>query len=240
MVVRTPANPTFWWGNFLLFPAAPRAGDAERWDRLFTAALPAARHRAYGIEMPDGEIGEIGEIGEAAELAALRVAPEVSTVLTASGLREPPAPSGAVCRPLAGDGDWAQALQLRLACDDRDGDSEHTLFLRRKLEEARRLTDRGCGAWFGAFVDRRLVAHLGVVSDRGGLARYQSVETAPDFRRRGFAARLLYEALRYAIDERGADTLVIVADPDYHAIDLYRSLGFTDAEQQTQLATTTG
>jgi hypothetical protein len=27
LVVRTPANPGFWWGNFLLFPAPSRPGE---------------------------------------------------------------------------------------------------------------------------------------------------------------------------------------------------------------------
>jgi hypothetical protein len=32
----------------------------------------------------------------------------------------------------------------------------------------------------------------------------------------------------------GAQTLVMVADPGYHAIDLYRSLGFAVTETQLQ------
>ena len=40
---------------------------------------------------------------------------------------------------------------------------------------------------------------------------------------------------RYAFDERGARTLVMVADPDYLAIRVYRSVGFDDTEVQTQL-----
>ena len=39
IVVRTPANPTYWWGNFLLFDQAPQAGDAAEWSRFQAARL---------------------------------------------------------------------------------------------------------------------------------------------------------------------------------------------------------
>lgn len=37
-VVRSPANPTFWWGNFLLMPAPPAPGDLPGWEAAFTRA----------------------------------------------------------------------------------------------------------------------------------------------------------------------------------------------------------
>ena len=53
--VRTPANPTFWWGNFLLFRHAPGAGDLERWMAMFDEEIasrqPESRHRAFGIDV---------------------------------------------------------------------------------------------------------------------------------------------------------------------------------------------
>src|SRR5213595_3751243 len=55
LCVRTPGNPTFWWGNFLLFQHAPGPGDLERWLALFDAEIaarqPASRHRAFGIDV---------------------------------------------------------------------------------------------------------------------------------------------------------------------------------------------
>src|SRR5436305_1575138 len=50
LVVRTPSNPAFYWGNFLIFDAPPAAGDAERWEAAFAAAFadePRVRHRAF-------------------------------------------------------------------------------------------------------------------------------------------------------------------------------------------------
>jgi hypothetical protein len=39
----------------------------------------------------------------------------------------------------------------------------------------------------------------------------------------------------HALTQLGASTLVIYADPDYHAIRIYRSVGFSDREQHVQL-----
>ena len=39
----------------------------------------------------------------------------------------------------------------------------------------------------------------------------------------------------YALAQLGAETLVIVADPDDEAIRIYRAAGFADQERQVQL-----
>ena len=82
---------------------------------------------------------------------------EVNAVLTARRLCEPTRPApGAVCRPLADDDDWAQAVWLRLACYDRGEDLDYRLFVEQQVREARELCRRGHGAWFGAFVSGQM------------------------------------------------------------------------------------
>jgi hypothetical protein len=44
----------------------------------------------------------------------------------------------------------------------------------------------------------------------------------------------VHHASRYGFDELGARTLVMVADPDYLAVRVYRSVGFADSESQLQ------
>jgi hypothetical protein len=39
---------------------------------------------------------------------------------------------------------------------------------------------------------------------------------------------------RYSFDELGVHTLVMVADPDYLAIRVYRSVGFAETESMLQ------
>lgn len=48
--VRTPTNPDYFFGNFLLFPAPPAAGDLPVWQARFQvgfAAHPQVRHQCF-------------------------------------------------------------------------------------------------------------------------------------------------------------------------------------------------
>jgi hypothetical protein len=49
------------------------------------------------------------------------------------------------------------------------------------------------------------------------------------------AGSLVHHVSQYGFAELGARTLVMVADPDYFAIDLYRSVGFQATESQLQI-----
>ncbi|MBL7500255.1 GNAT family N-acetyltransferase [Frankia sp. CNm7] len=231
LVVATPANPGFWWGNFVLFDHPPRPGDAARWEAVFSGEFPDAAYLALGVDGTDGDPGD------AAELARLGVTVEVNSVLTATRLAPLARPAAdATIRPLTSDDDWARAVALRLACYEDEASSPDTArFVERQLREERGLCEAGHGAWFGGFVDGQLRAAGGLLGDNDGLARFQSIETHPAHRGRGLASTLLHRAGTWGLRERGAHTLVIVADPDYHAIGLYRALGFTDAERQVQL-----
>jgi ribosomal protein S18 acetylase RimI-like enzyme len=230
-VVRTPDNPGYWWGNFVLFAAPPRAGDAERRREVFEAEFPSATHLALGVDGVDGDPGD------AAERARLGVTTEVSAVLTATRLAPPlRPPADTVVRPLDGDDDWAQALALRLAVDgERPMPPGHREFAERRVAGHRALTEAGHGAWFGAFVDGRMRAGAGLFGDSDGTARFQDVETDPAYRRRGLATAVVRRLGDWGLRVRGARRLVIVADPDYHAIGIYRGLGFSGSERQVQL-----
>ena len=64
----------------------------------------------------------------------------------------------------------------------------------------------------------------------GGRGRFQVVDTALAYRRRGICSRLVVEAARRSAEDYGAERFVIVADADYHALGLYESLGFERRE----------
>ena len=230
VTLRTAANPGFYWGNFLLLPAQALSGPPDRWLSLFAAEFPEAGHVALGFDVTDGLHADLGQF-EAAGLAAQR-----DVVLTATASGEPPHPgNSAEIRPLAGDRDWEQAVSLQVACDTEEGGEADEAFVRSRFAARRAIAGTGHGVWFGAFRDGDLAAQLGVFSDGTGLARYQDVATHPSARRQGLAAALVCHAGRYAIDQLGAKTLVIVADPAEPAIRVYRSVGFADQEAQVSL-----
>jgi len=226
LVIRSPNNPTYWWGNFLLLSAPPAPGQAGEWLATFAAEFPAAKHVALGIDVTEISAVDVGE------LMAEDLRLDRSAVLTATAVHEPPHPNqAATYRELAGDDDWLQAADLRAVLNEGEPGSEST-FLAARIAAERALTEAGHGSWFGAFVDGKLVAQLGLITDGSGIARYQNVETHPGWRRQGLAGTLVWRAGQHGIDNLAARTLVMAADPAYVAIRVYRSVGFIDAETQ--------
>ncbi len=224
VVVRTPANPTYWWGNFLLLPRPPSAEEVPGWLERFAATFPGAQHLAFGVDDPQGTVDDLAALREAG------LSTEAMTVMTATSVHQPPRPNReATYRPLAGDDDWRQQAELA-----RAGEDEHhsEAFVSAKTAAERSLTGRGIGEWWGAFVDGRLLASMGLVAAGPGLARFQQVKTHPAARGRGLAGTLVHEVSRFGLEELGARTLVMVADPGYLAIRIYRSVGFADTEVQ--------
>jgi predicted GNAT family acetyltransferase len=78
------------------------------------------------------------------------------------------------------------------------------------------------------------VADLGLfVID--GVGRFQSVETLPEFRRRGICGTMVYQVANYGFERLGAKRLVMIADEFYHAAKIYESVGFRPTERQVGL-----
>jgi ribosomal protein S18 acetylase RimI-like enzyme len=235
-VVRTPSNPTFHWGNFLIFPRAPEPGDASAWSVAFLREFghyPALRHRAYtwGAE-------KIGETARA-EFAALGVGLETNRVLTlesAADLRVPPKFAADVeVRALRTDAEWEAAIEDQIATRrDTFAREDYEPFKRRQFDRYRRMHAAGLGGWFGAFLEGRLVADLGLYHERG-VGRFQSVGTHPDFRRRGICARLVHDVARTGLAAGEIGTLVMVADDAGYAAGIYESVGFRATAMTEQL-----
>jgi GNAT superfamily N-acetyltransferase len=231
LVILTPSNPFFYWGNFLLFPDPPGPGDLEKWKDLFTREIvarhPQSEHFAYGWDTTTGEAGLVQPfLDQGFHLNDL-------VVLTASEVVEPPKYNREVqVRPLSQDWEWEQAVDNQVACRESEYTEQgYRVFKRAQMERYRRMCRLGLGFWFGAFLGGRLVADLGLFTD-GDLARFQAVGTHPDFRRRGICGALVHQASRFALEKMGVRTLVMVAEVDYHAAAIYQMVGFRITEKQ--------
>jgi hypothetical protein len=44
LVLRTPQNPGYRWGNFLIFQKPPESGDLETWQGVFAKEIGASFH----------------------------------------------------------------------------------------------------------------------------------------------------------------------------------------------------
>ncbi|MBI5623806.1 MAG: GNAT family N-acetyltransferase [Elusimicrobia bacterium] len=221
--VRTPSNPGFIWGNFLVFRSPPEKGDLPRWEEAFRSEfseLPEVRHQAFTWDEP----GLPRPVPPEFTAAGFEVEP--SSVLTASRLRPAPHPNKEVhIRPLASAPDWEAATRNQIRCRGEGWEAAaYGRFKLRQMHAYRTVAEAGHGSWFGAFVGRRLVGDLGIFKV-GGLGRYQSVGTDPDYRRRGVCAALVHAAGRHALEKLGSRTLVILSGPGSAADRVYRSLG---------------
>ncbi|MDE3132035.1 MAG: GNAT family N-acetyltransferase [Acidobacteriota bacterium] len=234
-VVQSPRNATYWWGNFLLFDAAPVAGDGERWQRLFAAefgARPEVTHRTLAWDCIDGESGAAEQ-----ELVARGYELEWTAGLTArpDALRAHPAANAEVeVRALDAAGDellWEAVLAVQLAGAKQEfqGSDYHLNFSHTRLQQLREILRGGRGSWYVAVLGDAVVGSLGIVVT-GSRARFQSVDTLAEHRRRGIARRLVVDAARDALSHHEIEHFVIAADPDYHALGIYEGLGFERAE----------
>jgi len=233
--VLTPRNPTFWWGNFLLFQHAPGPGDLERWMALFedeiSARQPASRHRAFGVDVRE-------RLTLPPEFAAAGFTLSEATVLTLSRdqLLAPrhAMPAGFEFRVLALPRDGAAVVDKQVAVDsNRFEPVGYREFAQRQMARFAAMQHAGLGHWFGlvARVDGRqvLAASCGLFRDpasRDGLGRFQYVSTHPAWRRRGLCTALVHAVCRHGFETMGLRTLAMVADPADVAIGVYESLGY--------------
>jgi len=233
LVIRTPSNPSYRWGNFLIFDAPPQPGEYATWTQLFAREVgtpPRITHKLFAWDTVDSENGDVGDFLR----AGFELGEEV--VMAATTLKTPRHYNHEVeIRALATDADFAEQVELHVLCRlVRDDEASYRAFFEASAESYRKMIRAGLGRWFGAFLDGRLVADMGIFTD-GELGRYQSVVTHPDFRRRGICSTLLYEVGRFGLATLGAHTLVIVADAHYFAKEIYAAVGFEVREQQGSL-----
>lgn len=157
-------------------------------------------------------------------------------------------------RPVRTDGEWAAVFEASLAINA--GQPGYTRgFLERKFKAVRSAVEGGHGAWWAAWEplsgsrvwDRsggRPVANLGLFWS-GGLARFQDVETDPDFRRRGICRSLVYSACASITADGGGArrspgaprpaTLFVIKPEDEAVRRIYEAVGFSFLERSVDL-----
>ncbi len=228
LIVRSPGNPRYHWGNFVLVTDPGSVNDADRWLAVFVEEFPEAAHRAVGL-IGEVDVAPWQRAGLAIEHEDVRAAGRAPTGA--------PLPAGYRVRQLTEEADWAAVAELNRRIDAESGSAAtDDAFLAARLADHRRVVDTGRAAFFGAFADgasTTAAASLGIVDCGDGRARDQSVSTAPEHRRRGLASHLLGVAGGWAAD-RGCHQWVIVADADSDASRLYGAAGFAPVTRSVQ------
>ncbi|MCG3769174.1 MAG: hypothetical protein JW384_00294 [Nitrosomonadaceae bacterium] len=231
LVITTPTNPGYFWGNFLLFAGPPTQGDLQSWSTLFAAEFacwPQVDHLAFGWDSPDGAEGAVNPFLDAGFRVLRR------TVLAASAVVCPPSYNPNIeVRSLEGDSDWDQVLETQLESSISEGGHSpgHIQMTRTRVDGFRAMVEAGLGKWFGAFVGKQMAGGLGLFVKQG-VGRFQEVVTRFEYRRQGICRSLVYRASIQAFAHMGAEKLVMVADDDYVAARIYEQVGFRPVEHQ--------
>jgi len=226
IVVRTPDNPTYYWGNFLLLPQAPADADLAFWRARFVqeigALQPASLHEAFGINRPP----------DGADLPGWEAAG--FELIESSVLRLRPAQ---LCAAAAAQRGMLQFEQLdlvrdidaivELECADTHGfePAGYAAYRRRQLQRYAAMAQQDAAAWFGVRCDGVLAADCGLMHD-GPLGRFQRVATHPAYRRRGLCTALVHGVSAWGFKHWGLDEILMCADPHDVAIGIYESLGY--------------
>lgn len=232
IAIKTPSNPGFHWGNYLIFRSPPRFGDLMNWTNTYRAEFTyydRIRHMTFTWDS--------AERGDPSEFLAAGFHLDRGSVLTASTVTRPLKFNTEIeVRPLFTDAEWEQAVMLQLACRESQFDeASYLTFKSRQMAMYRKMSEQEMGRWFGAFLGEQLVGDLGIFHD-GLTARFQNVGTHPEFRRQGICGTLVYLSAQFALKDFGVGTLVMEADADYHAARIYESVGFRSTEENFSLA----
>ena len=216
--------PDYFFGNCLVFPKPPEAGDFPRWTSRFKtlfADTADVRHQTFLWPSYHFDASGILPFTEAGfEL-------DVTAVMTSA---QPKArrslQAGIALRQVTSDTDWQAASDLQISVGLEDMEyAGYSDFERRRIAVLRRWAEAGNGGWFGAFEGSKLVGSLGLYVENR-VARYQAVGTHKEYRGRGIAGALLEFAAQCIAEQHDVEQFVIIADQDSNAHRLYLHSGF--------------
>jgi RimJ/RimL family protein N-acetyltransferase len=236
LVVRTPANPSFYWGNCLLLPQAPADHELAHWEARFDAeilaASPTSSHRSFGINAPPAGEHLPAWLAAGYELIHTAVLRQGPGALRAPARR---ARGTVEFRPFDLEVELEQVVAQQVVDTegfDPAGYEEHR---RQQMQRYARMARLGQARWFGLWCDGTLAADCGLMRSAaapGAVGRFQHVGTHPAWRRRGLCTALVHAVTRWGFEQWQLAETFMCADPDDVAIGIYEALGFVriDAE----------
>lgn len=234
VVLRTPDNPSYYWGNCLILAAAPRDADLAHWLARFDEEIASRQrestHRAFGVNaaaltdpLQSWRAAGVDEFDETAVL----------TLEPAGLMQVPPARDtpGLALRALMLPDELELAVEAQVATRDESfAAGGYRVYRRSAMQRLAQMQADGTAYWFGAMVGGVLAADCGLVHD-GQLGRFQHVATQIEWRRRGLCRALIHHVCAHAFASLGLKRLVMCADPHDVAIGIYRSVGFVEVER---------
>jgi ribosomal protein S18 acetylase RimI-like enzyme len=230
-VYRSDRFPSYYGANGIEIESAPPR-RLRAWEDAFHEAFDSERFEHVTLTFAPRP--ELAGLIEEAHVAGYNVSNDVYLIATRR-LPSGPPPDGLRLEEIDGEQGWERLGvfedRLNRGYDWYAGEASSAGLLAKTRYVSERIGIR----WIALTTHSGEVrAKLGVFR-HGQVCRLQDVATLPEHRRRGLATYLLRSALDDTLDTPGLEGLVVCAERDYHAIDLYRKLGFRELGETVTL-----
>lgn len=224
IVIKTPANPTWRWGNLMLFPHPPQPTDLVRWNELFDHHFDVENeHRLFVWDTIDGDKGAAETFVE----NGFQFTRE--PMLGALDLQLPEQHNRQIeTHVIRSDQEWESVIQLNVESFAAEN-LAYQDYVERKFRLYRNMVEAERGFWMGAWLENKLLASCGVFHN-GHITRYQEVVTREENRNFGICTKLVFDAFTHGRSLSFPNQTLIAVDLDSQAERIYRRLGFHDLE----------
>ncbi len=226
-VIRTPSNPSFRFGNLLIFKEAPSLESYSNWMEV--------HRKEFGETLPhvtfSWDTEEQGEV-EAFRKCGFKVVNDLMLRMDAYHSVARINPEFEV-RKIIEDWEWEAVTDLgvRVSQEDFNEGGDVREFCERQNLAFRRMSEAKRGDWWGAFSGDTLVCTMGLFFDKlCEVGRFQNVSTLKEHRRKGACSSLLDHVSRNAFEVLGVKELIINTgdEDDNPARSVYCSVGYVE------------
>jgi len=228
-VIRTPSRKGYLWGNYILIKKIEKSIDVEKWINIYKKEFANDNpwFLTFGFldakKVSDEIISEFQKHG----LTLIK-----SELLSCSDLKKPEATKiEIIFREIIDDKDWDGWMEVHLDKSWQYSDDSGYGFHSQLLENNKNLVAKKFMRRFGAYADNKMVGELGIFH-HSGIGRFDTVSTHQDYRRLRICSNLIYYTGNKILNENAGSQLIIVADEDYFAKNIYKKLGFELIEEQ--------
>ena len=244
IVYKTKIRPDYWFGNYIV-SSSPVTSESlpeirTQWQKEFSQEA-GILWQIVEWEIPfDGEMPDVSKVAIALnaeiDIRIVRIARrgEFQFQLSRTELV-----ADIELIKVKNQVQYENALQIALADHEATPQSGATSdFIQWRLEQRRQSVILGNGNWWLLMNQGMPVASCGLFFDPDCLkGRFREVTTHPEWRGRGFAAKLCGMLAQKFLEQGQVQELIIVSEPDSIADRIYSKLGFKAVSYQIALIT---
>ncbi len=238
ILIKTPNNPNYHWGNYIVFYSAPKKGDIKKWKQLFNDNFEYYKSpHHYSFTWDNINESSLSTDDSIKEFVDDGFEFETHSVLTTNKLKTyKDHNTNFQFKTLNSNQDWEMAKDLQIVCmDPKYANSNHINFKTNQMKQYQEMSKEGLGHWYGLFNKEQLISNLGIYGNKN-FGRFQSISTHPNFRSQGACHDLLIHSSKHFSNKFKPTNFVIIADKSYHALGLYKSCGFSEIETNYTLS----